>query len=392
MIADELNKLIQTKADIKQALIDKGQNPTDEFATYSDNIRSIQAGGNEGLSEIGWNLAEQSYLKDAIEYAKEIQKNPKSTYQSDKQLVIFPKVDELELKGGMFQASNLALFPEDVKLYGSLDSVFKDSNIISIDLSKAENITNAAMAFENCYNLTTIKTNKDFLSGVSDVTSTFRNCTKLKSIDYFNASSSSSFYQTFQNCKALTSLPTIVIGSKCTNFHYVFDGCLYLPSITIEGDISNVQSTVSTFSNCSSLKYLTLPDRFPITSNGAFFGCASLIRINGSIVYLAETDSTSSKWLWGLSSNTVTRYTVVKDIGIKGSRTYLNTERSQVWGIANEEVPDAKQSLTDSLITYSFDRAAAGYSAMTIKLYSKVKNILTEDEIAQITDKGFTIA
>jgi hypothetical protein len=36
------------------------------------------------LGEIGWNLAEQPFLKDAIDYAKEIQKNPKSTYYNDK--------------------------------------------------------------------------------------------------------------------------------------------------------------------------------------------------------------------------------------------------------------------------------------------------------------------
>ena len=48
MIADELNKLKQTKASIKQALIDKGQNPTDEFASYATNIRDIEAGSSTG--------------------------------------------------------------------------------------------------------------------------------------------------------------------------------------------------------------------------------------------------------------------------------------------------------------------------------------------------------
>ena len=65
---------------------------------------------------------------------------------------------------------------------------------------------------------------------------------------------------------------------------------------------------------------------------------------------------------------------------------------SQVWGIANDEVPDARQSLIDSLITYSFDRATAGYSACRIGLASRTKSLLTQDEIAQITAKGYTIA
>jgi hypothetical protein len=34
---------------------------------------------------------------------------------------------------------------------------------------------------------------------------------------------------------------------------------------------------------------------------------------------------------------------------------------SETWGLNSEEVPDARQSLIDTFITYSFDRAAAGY-------------------------------
>lgn len=82
---------------------------------------------------------------------------------------------------------------------------------------------------------------------------------------------------------------------------------------------------------------------------------------------------------------------VVKDIGIDSKYDYINMEYSQVWGIANDEVPDARQSLIDSLITYSFDRAAAGYNTMTMKLYTDVKALLTDDEIAQITAKGYTL-
>lgn len=39
---DKLNKLIQTKAAIKAALEEKGQNPSDVFSTYADNIKAIK--------------------------------------------------------------------------------------------------------------------------------------------------------------------------------------------------------------------------------------------------------------------------------------------------------------------------------------------------------------
>lgn len=51
----------------------------------------------------------------------------------------------------------------------------------------------------------------------------------------------------------------------------------------------------------------------------------------------------------------------------------------------------ARQSLTDTLLTNSFDRASAGYSVFTITLHQKTFNLLTEEEIEAITNKGYTI-
>ena len=40
---DKLNKLMETKAAIKAALVEKGQNPSDVFSTYAANIKAIKA-------------------------------------------------------------------------------------------------------------------------------------------------------------------------------------------------------------------------------------------------------------------------------------------------------------------------------------------------------------
>ena len=50
----------------------------------------------------------------------------------------------------------------------------------------------------------------------------------------------------------------------------------------------------------------------------------------------------------------------------------------------------AKEGLIETLITNSLDRSA--FSTCTIKLNSSTKGLLTSDEIAQITSKGYTIA
>ena len=86
------------------------------------------------------------------------------------------------------------------------------------------------------------------------------------------------------------------------------------------------------------------------------------------------------------------RYVLIKDIGTCTGMTSISFTNWNVWGVNDETTTDARQSLIDSLLTYSFDRATAGYSTCTISLNGATKAVLTEDEIAQITAKGYTIA
>lgn len=50
--ADKLNRLKQTKADLKAALIEKGQNPGDVFSDYPDMVRAIETGGGEQATPV----------------------------------------------------------------------------------------------------------------------------------------------------------------------------------------------------------------------------------------------------------------------------------------------------------------------------------------------------
>lgn len=358
--------IIDISNDLKTNLADKGVNADGTLSELVDRVSDIE--GNV-LGEIGWNLTEQPYLKDAIEYAKEIKKNPKSKYQNDKRLVIFPKVDELVLKSYMFNNSNLSLFPDGVKLTGSLYSAFADSPIQHLDLSGLGNITdNMYGAFWNCKALSTITTNNNFGKGVTNM------------------------YYLFSNCSNLTSPITLDVSS-CTNMYYAFNTCNKIPYIKITGDPSNIKETTGIFSNCTNLTYLSVPEDFPLIGSYGHLGGIIVPKIYGSFDYSKCTNYGSNYYYWVcyFTQNNHTRYMVIKNLGYYKSGSYLNMEYSRVWGIANDEVPDAKQSLIDSLITYSYDRASAGYSTMTMKLYADVKALLTEDEIAQITAKGYTL-
>ena len=61
-------------------------------------------------------------------------------------------------------------------------------------------------------------------------------------------------------------------------------------------------------------------------------------------------------------------------------------------GLPNDIITvNARQDLVDSLLTNSFDRASAGYSVFTITLSQPTFDLLTEEEITAITNKGYTI-
>lgn len=85
------------------------------------------------------------------------------------------------------------------------------------------------------------------------------------------------------------------------------------------------------------------------------------------------------------------RYIRILNLG-KGSHTTYDFTHARYWGEDTPEHPDARKSLVDTLLTDSYDRAAAGKSPITVRLHSLAKNRLTAEERAAITAKGITLA
>lgn len=114
-IAENLQELIDAKADIKSAIESKGVEVTGGLTTYADAIREIETGGGYGsdidYTLIGWtqensdkqNEMNSKFLNDDIKYSQYVRdlynyvnNNGEIGYQqvftNDKQLVIAPKV------------------------------------------------------------------------------------------------------------------------------------------------------------------------------------------------------------------------------------------------------------------------------------------------------------
>ena len=182
---------------------------------------------------------------------------------------------------------------------------------------------------------------------------------KLKSIPQLDTSNVTNMTSMFYNCSILESIPQLDT-SNVTDMGYMFNNCFALKSIP-KLDTSNVTDMRDTFNGCKKLTTIQELDMSSISVCTDIFDNCNLLT-----------------------------YIVIKNLGKGplGGKSVYDFSGATNWGTGNDE---NRQSLIDSLITYSYDRASNGMAATNISLSANTKALLTGEEIAQITAKGFTI-
>lgn len=411
--ADKLNKLITTKAAIKQALIDKGQNPSDVFSTYADNIRSITSGSGyefdftvlgynqeeckdaNDIANVAINLGDftQSQITEAIAYGKELYDSnyPVDNNNVDKnKLLFYPK---LKL-ASTYQYSKVLYIPnvEYNKQESASSNAYTNYFLYKVGNINAEFTSEyySKGFFTDCNSLREVGDINITGNKVIDYNEFFQNCYTLRKIGNLNTTGCTNFYSMFTNCKSLITIPQLNTSSG-TSFNYIFNSCSSLTTIP-QMDTSSGTYFSGMFYGCSSLTSVPQLD----TSSGTDFSqmfnnCFKLKRIEG-ISFKSLNTTVNFYYLTGYDYMYQLRYALIKDIGTCTDMTSVDFSFWNAWGVEDETTTDARQSLVDSLLTYSFDRATAGYSTCTIILDYACKELLTSDEIAQITSKGYTIS
>ena len=219
----------------------------------------------------------------------------------------------------------------------------------------------------------------------------YYNDTKLVYAPNIDTSNVDSMYQMFYGCISLKTVP-LINTSKVKSMQYLFAKCSSLTSVPLI-NTSNATSMNNMFYGCTSLTSVPELDSSKVKDFQSIFqSCDSLTTIEGISFKSFSASTMNSYYLVGNSTNTSIRKAVFKDIGYQSNSKEFNASYINNWGENTDEIPDARQSLIDSLITYSFDRASAGYPTCTITLSDTTKALLTPDEISQIAAKGFTIA
>lgn len=472
MITDELNKLKETKAAIKQALIDKGQNPTDEFASYASNINSISASKGNLLAlrynrtQSTSNSAEyvlngesiQAQTRDVFipqpentdvdlsfqsnyQAINEVYINFKGLYNYNLDLtnmyssqgvtvhfgrgldeiiangysltINFPWIDKcicheedynlrnwLENNGCPTETTTeLYIYKEGVYLVGEIVYV---ENCFTISNDKGDHwisVTTDTYVQDVSYYqpITALRPSREIKEVLSfpDTSSVTKmddmfSYVSMSNFDFlktFNTSKVTTMESMFYQCQIedidLSSFDTSNVTNMDSMFSYisVSSGAL----VDLSGwDTSKVTTMYGMFRGASSNSDVLFPEGFGknCTNMNYMFYSSSL-----PAIYNVDLSSLTSVTNFGGG-----RKMQIKNLGTQPSFTYVDFSLSNYWGEDNYNTLNCKQTVIDTLITYSFDRATAGYSACRIGLASRTKALLTEDEIAQITAKGYTIA
>lgn len=159
-------------------------------------------------------------------------------------------------------------------------------------------------------------------------------------------------------------------------------------------DMPGADSFSSLFSWCNYL--IQIPDYTEMTpdtvsdmlkSDSRYTSGHPLERVEGlNFAQVNEADLFGSDYTT-IKQKSNLRYMRIVNLG-QSELTAYDFSLATVWGTGSEE---ARQSLVNSLLTDSYDRAAAGMPPATIKLAAASKAVLTAEELAAITAKGFTI-
>lgn len=234
-----------------------------------------------------------------------------------------------DISGGGGSVTEKYPFPNGAKFYSS--------KVSDIDLSKYEfsGVTDMSYMFYNCSNLTSLNLSDMNTSKVTDMSSMFTSCKKLTLLDLsnLNINNVTNMNTMFNACSSLIEVDLSNLNtSNVTNINMMFGSCTKLTTV----DLSNFNAT-----NITSSSY------------NPFSNCNSLINLK------------------------------FNDLG--HNEEWYNT--SLIW---SDEL--TRESCL-FLFNHAYDRATAEYSkAFTISLHADTKALLSEEDLAIATMKGFTIA
>ena len=196
--ADKLNKLLETKAAIRQAIIDKGVEIGDDtiFADYASKIDSIEVGGEsitEEQSNIinAWNQRTNNGTSLDALYCNYYRSSSGNIVDLDLQCIDFSKVTDINMMFSDNSIKSITIRNMDTSNIRTMSFVFYSISILTeLDLSDwyTPNVTTVKYMFGLCTKLETVDIRNFDLTNCSSTSNIFYNCTSLHTIRLDNCS------------------------------------------------------------------------------------------------------------------------------------------------------------------------------------------------------------
>ena len=280
---------------------------------------------------------------------------------------------DLEYSKSLYDAWN----PTTTSAY---DKYKGNNKLVYCPLLYTGNVTNMASMLRDCISLTTVpllNTRK-----VTDLSYMFYGCSLLTDVPLFNTSNAKNMSYMFYNCSSLTTIPLLDMSSV-TNMGDMFSNCSSLTTIPLL-DTSNVTSMSYMFSSCSKLTSIPQLDTSNVTNMSSMFGgCYQLT----TIPLLDMSSVTKMNSIFGYSDLTkLTDLGGFKNLGMQSNITGTNDNYFLY------KVPNMTYESAMNIINNLYDRKSAGYSVITLKFASKTLALLSDEEKAIATNKGWIIS
>ena len=238
------------------------------------------------------------------------------------------------------------------------------------------------------------------VSGLTDINQVFKNCTELTELDIrgwdtsecrflYDFSPNSTSVGLFGGCSKLRVIYGLsgLDTRKFETINRMFSGCSALTSLDVsKWDTSNVTSMGGMFENIHSMQSLDISnfDTRKANIGPGVYGFMSSNSLR-SLDMSGDNFTLESTTNWGRGIQTPQLRT------LKLGKNFFKTHESltslslfyQYW---------TDSSVRLSLVTNLYDRRANGLSDLKLILHANTKKVLTEDDIATITAKGYIIA
>ena len=335
----------------------------------------VDGGGSCNIfAEIGYEETPQ-IIEDGIEYAKEIQANWDASVTaksfSYQFIIYFPLVDTSNLKSmsSMFYGTPIQCVPKNLitsnvtNMYSTFGTC-KALTTIDISSWDTSNVTRMEEMFYGSDKLLNVTMSNLDLSKLTNMKAMFSGCTNLKTIDMNDIKTSSSLANlssVFYNCMNLNELYGLdnLNTSNVTDMKSMFYQCKSLTSLDLSNwDTSNVTDMSYMFSTCGKLTSLDLSnfDTSKVTNmKSMFYTCTNLKQL---------------KW---------------NNFGNGSGYTSMLFDYSSNLGVGYED------DLKNTFVHNSFDRASAGYPTCSIDFTTTTTSLFSDEDIATMTSKGYSI-